>query len=346
MGCFLACFGFTKKRRRTKGRSKNASGDQSYGRYVPLDCDVTVKLECDEMQKASATELRDKPKESSSAKIKKKVSFNLNVKTYEPLPNDELSNCNLSEGEEKTMWEYNQEETAGASMKYFNYEDNLMASKIGSFPSNYRYQNCRDSYDEEDEMELEDSDLDDEDELDFDEDDIGESYDFRSQKLCQASVEEEGKVTTDQLAEKGSNLMQPQVLQHQEHNKTESNQNARNRSHNVFSVLAPVENLTQWKEVKAKTRQQLKHQKENIVLEQEQHMPLCTKKSSEPLALNSSVDLNQFKPQSHEIAVDASLSNWLVSFNGKDSNAAIANTHQKRSRWMHQTRSADEIELL
>ncbi|CDO99281.1 unnamed protein product [Coffea canephora] len=332
MGCFLACFGFTKKRRRTKGRSKNASGHQSYGRYVPLDCDVTVKLECDEMQKASATELRDKPKESSTAKIKKKVSFNLNVKTYEPLPNDELSNCNLSEGEEKTMWEYNQEETAGASMKYFNYEDNLMASKIGSFPSNYRYQNCRDSYDEEDEMEVEDSDLDDEDELDFDEDDIGESYDFRSQKLCQASVEEEGKVTTDQLAEKGSNLLQPQVLQHQEHNKTELNQNARNRSHNVFSVLAPVENLTQWKEVKAKTRQQLKHQKENIVLEQKQHMPL--------------LDLNQFKPQSHEIAVDASLSNWLVSFNGKDSNAAIANAHQKRSRWMHQTRSADEIELL
>lgn len=300
----------------------------------------------------SAFGCRDKPKESATAKIKKKVSFNLNVKTYEPIPNDELSNCYLSEGEEKTMWEYNQEETAGASMRYFNYEDNLMASKIGSFPSNYRYQNCRDSYDEEDEMELEDSDLDDdddddEDELDFDEDDIGESYDFRSQKLCQASVGEEGKVTIDQLAEKRSNLMQPQVLQHQQHNKTDSNQNARNSSHNVFSVLTPVENLTQWKEAKAKTRQQLKHQKENIMLEQAQQMSLCTKKGSEPLALNSSVDLNQFKPRSHEIAVDASLSNWLVSFNGKDSNAAIANAHKKKSRWMmHQTHSADEIELL
>ncbi|KAL3507575.1 hypothetical protein ACH5RR_032957 [Cinchona calisaya] len=329
MGCFLACFGFTKKRRRPKGSTKNVPGDQSCGKYVPLDSDVTLKLDCDEMQNSSATKFRDnKAKELTKAKMKKKVRFNLNVKTYERLPNDEISTC-ISEGEEKTMWEYNQEETAGESMKYLNYEGNLMGSKFGLFPPNYRYQNCRDGYDEEDEIELEESDVDDDDDadendLDFDEDDIGKSYNYNSNS---ASVEEGEKVTSDQLADEKRS----------------------NRSQNVhLSVLTPVENLTQWKEVKAKPRQQLKHQKEIIMSEQAKHLPSLTKKSSNPLALISSEILNHCNPRTQEVAVDASLSNWLVSsrteLNAKNSIAAIGEWNKRRSRWMHQTHLLDKME--
>ncbi|KAL3506180.1 hypothetical protein ACH5RR_031562 [Cinchona calisaya] len=311
MGCFLACFGITKKGRRPKGSTKNVPRDHSYGKYVPLDSDAAVKHDSHEMQMASATTMlvRDKPKESSTAKIKKKVSFNLNVRTYEPLTKDEISTY-LSEGEEKTMWEYNQEEeTAGASMKCLNYEEDFMPSKFGTFPSNYRYQNCRNSYDEEDEIELEESDLDD-DELDFDDDDFGEIYDYNSQKISQVDFSQ----CNAQLAEKREdNVMQLHALPDQELIKTESsNQNARNRSQYALSVLNPVENLTQWKEVKAKARQQLKHQKENIMLEKEQDVLSDIKKSSDSLALNYSSRSNHCKP-THEIAVDASLSNWLAS---------------------------------
>ncbi|KAK4356976.1 hypothetical protein RND71_022586 [Anisodus tanguticus] len=86
-------------------------------------------------------------------------------------------------------------------------------------------------------------------------------------------------------------------------NKDEPNEVGRNHRN---SVLLPVENLTQWKAVKARQAQEVKHQKENIIkLDGKQELP------------NHCVDLNtknntKIKRQGHEISVDASLSNWLV----------------------------------
>lgn len=267
----------------------------------------------------SAFDCRDKLNESATAKIKKKVSFNLNVKTYEPIPNEETSSS-PSEGEKETMWGYNEEETAGASMKYMNCEENLMSAKFGSFPANYRYQNCRDTYDEGDEIDFEDIDLDDDDaELDFDEEDFVGSHgcltisQVEVSQLNSPSVEADERVNTAQFAQDlENNREQLQPPPSQDLNKTESNQNARKRSQYVFSVLNPVENLTQWKEVKANSRQQLKLQKENIMFEQEKPPPSHMNKRSDPLPLNSSLHPNHLR-QSHELAVDASLSNWLVS---------------------------------
>jgi hypothetical protein len=68
----------------------------------------------------------------------------------------------------------------------------------------------------------------------------------------------------------------------------------------VHSVLKPVENLSQWKAVKAKGTQPPKQQrKENVA--SEQHPPLSSLSN-----ISHSTALMQ------EIAVDASLSNWVV----------------------------------
>ncbi|KAG9143065.1 hypothetical protein Leryth_006310 [Lithospermum erythrorhizon] len=144
--------------------------------------------------------------EQSSLKVKKKVSFNLDVKTYEPLNYaDEIDNVYLSEGEEETKWEFDEEETQRANME----------------PS-------------------------------------GE----------------------------------------------DSSPNVRNRSRYACSVLNPVENLAQWKSIKAKDRLQRKRQKETIISEQERQVP--------EEAITS---FSHSKPLQHEIAVNASLANWLLTTN-------------------------------
>ncbi|CAI9118080.1 OLC1v1019595C1 [Oldenlandia corymbosa var. corymbosa] len=305
MGCFLGCFGITKKKRRRKGGSKFESGASSYGRYVPLDSDVAVKIDNADIQKSSADKIIYEPKESTIAKVKKKVSFNLNVKTYEPLPKED----------EETMWGYDEEETAGASMKFLNYEDNLMSSKLGSFPANYRYQNCRDTYDEEDDIELDEIDLDDDEdedydkELDFDEEDFVECHDYGSSNMSQvegrqlnsAPVESDERAKTSQLAAQGRGNNPNQDL-----NKTEPDQSARSRSQFGCSVLNPIENLSQWKEVKANSKQQLKLQKENVVLQ----LATNVNKKSNSLPLTSSLNSNCLRT-SQEISVNASLSNWV-----------------------------------
>lgn len=156
------------------------------------------------------------------------MSFNLNVKTYEPLPSDDFDSY-LSEEEEKPMWEYNQEEKSEKNKLQF--EEDSIASMFGSYPANYRYQNSRNSYDDDD-----------------DDDDIDDYLDSD---------------------EEGDNVDEIEV--------SKNEKMKRNRNEKVCSVLIPVENLTQWKEIKAESRQQSK----------QQHY------------------------QKENIAVDASLSNWL-----------------------------------
>ncbi|KAK7835714.1 protein jason [Quercus suber] len=80
------------------------------------------------------------------------------------------------------------------------------------------------------------------------------------------------------------------------------NLNVRDRSAYVHPVLNPVENLTQWKAVKAKGASPLRPQKENFVSNQESEVSFSFKSKT-----------NQSKKSSQEVAVDASLSNWLES---------------------------------
>ncbi|GJY36805.1 eisosome protein SEG2-like protein [Tanacetum coccineum] len=70
---------------------------------------------------------------------------------------------------------------------------------------------------------------------------------------------------------------------------TESNRNARDENGYILSILNPVENLDQWKALKSKG-------------------------TTKPLSVNlQKENLPQEKNQTQETAVDASLSNWLIS---------------------------------
>lgn len=84
--------------------------------------------------------------------------------------------------------------------------------------------------------------------------------------------------------------------------------NANERGLYVCPVLNPVENLTQWKALKARTMlphlNKYHHSKENNAIESESNIPMCSE------------NFNHFKTLvSEEVSVDTSLSNWLVSTN-------------------------------
>ncbi|KDP40376.1 hypothetical protein JCGZ_02374 [Jatropha curcas] len=285
MGCFLGCFGFSSsKRKRRKPVNRIQPGDQGLCSYQSLDS-ASANLDKTQEPTNSDSELRNKAKEPLNCKIRKKVSFNLNVQSYEPIPKESENNWWESDEEEKK--EESNEETAKEGQCL------SLSEKMASYPSNYRYRNCSDSYDEEDEIACEESDLDDDEEDDdFDEDDdihdlrISQEEFFR--KLESLSVSSNKK---DSLAEDKSKNLNPLQDSNEGGLKLVSmNQNARNRSQYVHPVLNPVENLGQWKAVKAKgTLPPVKRQrKENVALDK-------------------------------EIAVDASLSNWLVSVDSKKS---------------------------
>ncbi|KAM3326862.1 histone H2A.Z-specific chaperone CHZ1 isoform X1 [Capsicum chacoense] len=280
MGCFLGCFGFTSKKQK---RIKPCNKFQVHQKYVPLESENANVAD------STNSETRDKPKESSKRKVKKKVSFNLDVKTYERIQDDD-NTTNFSEEEEKTQREYNKQETAKASMSMY--------------PSSYRYYNCNDE--EEDEITLEDSDIDDlEDDEDEEEEDYGVSEDDDhaggGDGYNSLHIETENKFGN---VEKLS--------------KDESNEVGRHRKN---TVLLPVENLSQWKAVKARGAMQVRQQKENIIkLDGKQELP-----NSKP------------KPQGHEIPVDASLSNWLVSARTTSVNGS--------SVYYVQDRAADQVVL-
>ncbi|KAF3457848.1 hypothetical protein FNV43_RR02508 [Rhamnella rubrinervis] len=269
MGCFLACFGFSKKRKRRIPAHRIVVGGQIKGSYEPLDSSSPIiSLGKAENPTSADSEPRQKPKEQPKLKPRKKVSFNLNVQTYEPISNTYY----LLEGEEEEQMGNNggQESTAY---------------------SNYRYQNCRDCYDEEDDIAFEDGDFDEEEDDDDDDDD--DEYDWESDIVGQR-ISQEG--------------LSKQLCKPVEEN---ANINAMPLSvREVHSVLSPVENLSQWRAAKAKAAPQKHQRKENIGVLQEPSLPFKSNSN-----LNSSPLCNQSKPILQEIKVDASLSSWLNSPN-------------------------------
>ena len=91
--------------------------------------------------------------EQLSLSPKRKVTFDTNVKTYEPV--SVLESTDFVPETDKDIEKKQKEDTHSIS------EDDSITSSTGSYPPNHRYQNCRDSDDEPEEFECEDSDLDD-----------------------------------------------------------------------------------------------------------------------------------------------------------------------------------------
>jgi len=202
------------------------------------------------------------------------VTFDSNVKSHEPTLVNEVG--------ERTSEDVGKEEALVQS-KLSSSEDNSCVTSTGSYPPNHRYQNCRDSEDEEEEIDYGDSDLSDED------DDV---------------IREECKELGEDFGEDGmvaTTAADHVFVEEVDMKSIESNPSARDRSVYVHAVLNPVENLTQWKVVKAK-KTPSRPQKENEFGEGVKESPFSLiSESDTPKKLNQ------------EIPVDASLSNWLIS---------------------------------
>ncbi|KAF7818463.1 eisosome protein [Senna tora] len=242
MGCFLACFGSSKDAKRsTKQRRKvlPRQRDQRSTSSKPQQTCVTLVQDYSIPPVLSPTsEIQDhKPEDQPSVSTRKKVTFDSNVKTYEPVLPDEVTDFpqeKKSEGVEKK-----EEMSVKKPSLSKSSSDASSVTSTGSYPPNSRARACA------------------------------------AQMVAEKEVESPIPIGT-------------------------KNPNARDRSVYVHPVLNPVENLSQWKAVKSKRpppppQRPLVPQKENCV--------------SEPSFKERSLSS---KPK-QEIAVDASLSNWLGS---------------------------------
>ncbi|CAJ1968216.1 unnamed protein product [Sphenostylis stenocarpa] len=268
MGCFFGCFGSSKhsKNKRNVLRNGSSNGKQEQP-------GVSLVQDCSKIAVNPIPQLQEKSEEQLSVNSRKKVTFDSNVKTYEPTLVDEVGARKSEEGGN---------EEALVQSKSSSSEDNSSVTSTGSYPPNHRYQNCRDSDDEEEEIDYGESDLSDE-----DDDVIREEC-----KELGADFGEDGIVATTAADHVFVEEVDVKAI--------DSNPNARDRSVYVHPVLNPVENLTQWKVVKAK-KTPVRPQKENEFGNGVKESPFSLKSESD-----TSKKLNQ------EIPVDASLSNWLV----------------------------------
>ncbi|XP_059626073.1 uncharacterized protein LOC132269075 [Cornus florida] len=300
MGCFLVCFGSSKDKKRRKQRNKILLRDQRHD---------TVSSEQDISEEAinPVSELRDNPEEQLSLSTRKRVTFDSAVKTYEPVSVHESRDFGVDS--DKASEKENGENYSKYSQSHSLSEDDSVTSSTGSYPPNHRYQNCRDSDDEVEELDDENSDLDDEELGEYEDCDEDGDGDIRivggevwSESIPAVSMESrtelESPMTVSGLGEREvKSLGLPRK--------------ARDRSVYVHPVLNPVENLTQWKAVKSKGTPPLKSNKENCTTDQEA-VPIPF--SSEPSFKEGFKSKSkQSKNLNREIAVDTSLSNWLVS---------------------------------
>ncbi|KZV43589.1 transcription initiation factor TFIID subunit 7-like [Dorcoceras hygrometricum] len=275
MGCFLACFGFKPKKKGRKSRNISSSAEQNHGRYLPLDSDVCTKFDTTEKHNALDSGIKEKAKEESRSRIKKKVRFNLNVVAYEPIHNEEDINIYVSDNEEEeTRWEFNTETTSLMGTLHY-------AQDPISYPQNHRYHNC--STDEIYE-------------------DVGGDYELDNDMSSDEDYKEDKSNDCENDEEKsGHNL----GLKNEEIKGIGSDLYAKDRkSKHLLSVLSPVENLSQWKAVKARSAPLRPREKENVALDEyQQSTPSCRLKL-EDQCLKSSKSPKVLR-------VDASLSNWL-----------------------------------
>ncbi|XP_065876791.1 uncharacterized protein [Euphorbia lathyris] len=323
MGCFLACFGSSNNRKRNKQRYKvqvqprdnrnagfkQAQPNVSVAQSKPVSPQPNVSVVQSKpvsplpnvsvvQSKPVSTqpiidpvsEIRVKPEKQLSLSPHKKVTFDSNVTTYEHIKVEESTDLSV-EKEDGSKRKEKEENLAKQSQSQSCSEDSSITSSSGSYPSNHRYQNCRDS---DDELDCGESDVHDDEEDEEDEDGV----------LYYDDVHEIDEIL-------GPCCPIPVPASSFPEREVKANPNARDRSTYVHSVLNPVENLTQWKAVKAKGTPPLKQQKENLTMKQEPEISL----SSEPsFRFNFKEQSDQqSKKSDQEIAVDASLSNWLGS---------------------------------
>ncbi|KAL5768124.1 hypothetical protein ACOSP7_014704 [Xanthoceras sorbifolium] len=315
MGCLFACFGACKHRKRRhlvnvthfEGQRHEASEDLQVTESTKQVTESTKQEETEQ----PITVLREKLDEPVICSTKKKVTFDLNVNIHQESPPIEELSDNLLKDNEKEEIEKKEEKKTPIETKLV---PNSITPNVVSHLPNNRYQNCATSEDESEDLGLEGSVLDD----DSDGDNLGSNerilvQEESSESLFSLSIDSRKHVCEIEFGEKEVNSPMPiRSSSIQEVEEIGSSGNGRgDRSQYVHSVLNPVENLTQWKVVKA--RETSKYQeKENINSMQDLDMPICPVPTFKLSTHNSVLNSNNKKVLDQEIAVDTSLSSWLV----------------------------------
>ena len=201
---------------------------------------------------------------------------------------------------------------------------------VVSYPSNHRYQNCRDSDSELEDLGLQVKELDDN---DIDEDNYeGEAAikEESSESLFSLSIESQKQVYEAEIDEKEINSPMPKSVVTCESKPGELKGNIRDRSQYVDSVLKPVENLSQWKTVKARAAPPVIHHAKENIMQDLNIVPIRLEPSFKPLAHSRKLDADHPKPVDEDTAVDASLSSWLVGLettpNSRTSTVSVGNS--------------------
>ncbi|GAB2281805.1 hypothetical protein Dimus_016371 [Dionaea muscipula] len=342
MGCFLACFGSSKdhshrRRRRHLNHVSSAVDPNPSNHYKLTGVKSTPSFKQGDLEKPtsliedSGFKTEEQPISNKRVQLegqlssgtRKKVTFDSNITVYERVSVDEFAENVPDDGKEAGN------DVVGDKVKPSNLAS---ASEEGSSSSSldcYRYQNCRESDDEDEELDHEQGDFevneDDENGDDYgdydefcyeDSDDECYSKDVRKESSPVSFSSLESRTESSESCMVNSEINdQKSGFQAQDGGKKTlgSDCNARDRSCYVNTVLNPVENTAQWKFLKSKGTGVLKLQKENLSSQEEQPWQLVGKDSS---LEQSSVKLNTKSNEpkhDQEVRVDASLSNWLVS---------------------------------
>ncbi|MED6205835.1 hypothetical protein PIB30_021301 [Stylosanthes scabra] len=340
MGCFTGCFRSAKDSRRTRNSRKR------------VDCSRREQQSSSFVQDNSKTEagtslqVKVKPEEQVNLKlnlntsIRKKVTFDTNVKTYEPVLVDEVDDFQPEKKSEEECGEG--EDLVASSQKRSCSEENSSVTSASSYSTNHRYQNCRDS-DEEKEEEDEELDYWDSDLTDDEDGGMGEGYDEYGDDFEDGLICSRPRISVNQVFV--HEVEDPMLNCDSDLRSIGSNPNARDRSAYVHPVLNPVENLTQWKAVRAKRAPPLRSQKENYVSSEESRVGLNAE-----LSFRDKSKTDPSKKSNQEIAVDASLSNWLDSSEAtpvkKDSSVSLYVDTPQSSRGSNSVISHEDRPIL
>ncbi|KAK7821537.1 protein jason, partial [Quercus suber] len=295
------CFGTCKGQKHRNLASLTPSTDQSthgVATEPPKQDDIEEPI-------SLISESKVPLEEPTNCGDRKKVTFDLNVKTCEKLCTKEVINTLIESNEKK---EREKKEEKAVESKSFS---DLIASDKLSYPTNHRYQNCPDCEDEYEDIDLVES--------DFADDEEGEGGDNQtsvqeesSESMFSLSIDSRKHVSANETGEKEVNSPMPVHASSDKELKTIG--------------LSAQDNWA----VQAKALTTIKYQeKENINLEPYFNIATSPEKentnlephfnretSPEPSFKQSKRSLKpefrDLKSAEHEVAVDTSLSSWLV----------------------------------
>ncbi|OMO96104.1 hypothetical protein COLO4_15500 [Corchorus olitorius] len=330
MGCFSACFSACKN----KKQQHLVDGTGTSFNDQKCDAIQSTKEEDSKLPCNSITVKKQKLGELLNNSEKKKVRFDLNVKTDDVFPVESSDKSDEDQGSKSPVFDL------GTS--------NVACKKT----QQNRYENSAESEDELEDMDLEVSDSDDENENGKAKNEPQLVMEDTSESLFSLSIESRNQICEVESDEKEvtSSMAKMEKSPIEEFKKIGLVGNAKDKGGGQFieSVLNPVENLAQWKEVKAKASMPLKQEeKENINLEQEFGIPISPEPSFKFATFSSKLCSNYKKPVGQEPAVDTSLSSWLVEpENTPNSKASTNSVGNSVSRKTNSPRSHEDRPIL